>query len=110
MPPTKAVVAVLFKLVNRSTFNAMRGQAAPGGGGGGQQDIRFGAGQDARDFFGPGPTWNARVTAVGTAERQQLEANVQEVRNQEWRVRRQFSERHPAWTEAAGFPDNADHN
>jgi DNA polymerase III delta prime subunit len=110
MPPTKPLTAILFKLVNRSTFNAMRGQGAPGGGGGGQQDIRFGAQKDANYIFGDGPTWKATVTAVGTLQQQQLEANVQEVRNQEWRIRRQFSERHPAWKDEAGFPEGADPN
>lgn len=108
MAPVKPVSAVLFKLLNMTTFKAMKGQAAPGGGGGGQQDVRFGTGEEPTYIFGPGPNWRQAITAIGTGIKRELHAVMQPARNNEWRVMRQLSDRHPAWSALAGFPEDAD--
>jgi len=103
---SESVRAIVFRRLNKTTFNAMRGRAAPGGGGGGQKDIRFGRRDDINSFFDAATAghWLDNAVAVGTLKRATLQAVQQAARHDEWRITRQDLDRHPAWTEAEGFP------
>lgn len=105
---------LLWKRLTVTDFNGMSGSAAVSDSGGGARHIAIGvskAGNDVDSFLPPGhgervkvptqmgPAWPASALTFATqAER----------RGGEWRISDQKNNRHPAWTEAAGFPASFD--
>jgi len=102
---------VLWRRLTRTDFNAMHGQASPYGRGGGAMHIALGVRTDEFpiDLFLNAPG-KKEVTIAASAgpenggrEALTISSNPHR-RGGEWLVRDQFSHRHPAWSEAAGFP------
>jgi len=97
---------VVFKRLDKSTFNSMMGVNPPAGSGRGQRDIRLGRKAEVSLLFGDG-VFKEEVSAVGSGEKAVMEASPQAARGGEWRIVRQNLERHPAWSADAGFPEGA---
>lgn len=108
-PSKKALV--LWRQLTSTDFKAMNGQAAPSGGGGGAMHIALGVGSDnfpIQQFLQtqgtkitiPTQPWpdhheSAPLTFSGNPVR----------RSGEWHITDQYTNRHPAWTQEAGFPE-----
>lgn len=98
------VIRILFRLVDRTCFLGMTGQGAPGGGGGGAKHIPIKSAV-GDTFFGEGEDWERDVIAIGTDHHAPITAHSnKDRRGGEWIIQRQHRDRHPAWSEEAGFP------
>lgn len=106
---------VLWRRLSETDFKAMHGNASPHGRGGGAMHIALGVRTDA---FPVDKFLNARgkteVNVLAAADRARsvvapLEfSGNPERRGGEWRIRDQYTHRHPAWTVGAGFPTKYD--
>src|SRR4051812_4016525 len=106
---------VLWKRLTENDFNAMHGKASPHGEGGGARHIALGVRTTAfpidRFLNAPGRS-SAMVTTVphlgkdigGTL----VFSSNPNRRGGEWLIRDQYTNRHSAWTRAAGFPSSYD--
>lgn len=102
---------VLWRRISPTDFRAMNGNASPHGRGGGAMHISLGVRTDdfpIDDFLDAHGKTEVTISAVAGSKR----ANVTNLafsgnpqrRGGEWRIRDQYSNRHPAWAPAAGFP------
>ncbi len=102
---------VLWRRLTETDFNAMHGTASPHGRGGGAMHVALGVGNETfpidkflnargrsnitiKTAAHPGKHDDSSLTFSSNPDR----------RGGEWLIRDQFSHRHPAWSEAAGFP------
>ncbi|MFI5023221.1 MAG: HNH endonuclease [Alphaproteobacteria bacterium] len=108
---------VLWRRLTETDFNAMRGMASPYGRGGGAMHIALGKPTNRFNidrFLRAGG--RTRITIEATALLQNREraplsfAGNPKRRQGEWLIRDQYSHRHPAWSEAAGFPSAYNEN
>jgi hypothetical protein len=105
---------LLWRRLTKTDFSAMNGQAAPHGRGGGAMHIALGVQTSAfpvQEFL------RTRKTQVTIKTEPWAERHVSATltfsgnpgrRGGEWRISDQYTHRHPAWTEAAGFPQEYD--
>ena len=105
---------VLWKRLTENDFNAMHGVASPHGQGGGARHIALGV---CNNSFPIDAFLNSRrrtVTVNTSARPEYYHASTlvfssnPDRRGGEWLIRDQFSNRHPAWTHNAGFPESYD--
>src|SRR5206468_3752337 len=95
----------------------MNGDASPSGRGGGAMHIALGVRTDRfpiDNFLSAAGQTEAIISAAADRDRTQerplaFSGNPQR-RGGEWRVRDQYSNRHPAWATTAGFPTAYDAN
>lgn len=108
---------VLWRRINLTDFRAMNGKASPQGKGGGAMHIALGVRSEhfPIDAFldVPGKA-EANLYVAADPHRKKVaqlafDGNPNR-RGGEWRIRDQYSHRHPAWSPSAGFPSeyNAD--
>ncbi|MGH8612578.1 MAG: HNH endonuclease [Gammaproteobacteria bacterium] len=106
---------VLWRRLTRTDFNAMNGIASPSGRGGGAMHISLGVESHdfpIREFLRAGSARNVQVEIPTRSANYDVAtlwfgSNAQR-RGGEWLIRDQYSNRHPAWSDAAGFPSNYD--
>lgn len=102
---------VLWRRISPTDFRAMNGNASPHGRGGGAMHIALGVRTDIfpiDDFLNaPGQT-DVDIPAAADPRRVQVArlcfSGNPRRRGGEWRICDQYSNRHPAWATAAGFP------
>ncbi len=102
---------VLWRRLSETDFRAINGKASPYGRGGGAMHIALGVRNDAfpiDKFLNAGGQTEVSVSAAADRSRAtvaplQFSGNPGR-RGGEWRIRDQFTHRHPAWTSKAGFP------
>jgi hypothetical protein len=102
---------VLWRRLSETDFRAINGKASPYGRGGGAMHIALGVRSDAfpvDKFLNAGGQTEVSISAAADRSRAvvaplQFSGNPGR-RGGEWRIRDQFTHRHPAWTVSAGFP------
>jgi len=102
---------VLWRRLSATDFAAINGNASPYGHGGGAMHIALGVrnAQFPIDIF-LGHAGKTEATISASADRSRKRAGDLAFsgnpnrRGGEWRIRDQYSHRHPAWKPAAGFP------
>ncbi|NKK96542.1 hypothetical protein GFL95_36270 [Rhizobium leguminosarum bv. viciae] len=106
---------VLWRRISSTDFRAMNGKASPKGRGGGAMHIVLGVRSEhfPIDAFLEVPDkTEAILYAAADPDRQKVaqlafDGNPHR-RGGEWRIRDQYSHRHPAWSPLAGFPSEYD--
>src|SRR5258708_29199289 len=106
---------VLWRRLSATDFRAMNGSASPFGRGGGAMHIALGVRTDRfpiDNFLSAAGQTEATISAAADRDRAQVaqlafSGNPQR-RGGEWRIRDQYSHRHPAWATTAGFPATYD--
>lgn len=109
---------VLWRRLSATDFRAMNGSASPFGRGGGAMHIALGVRTDRfpiDSFLSAAGKTEAIISATADHGRAQPAAQLAfsgnpRRRGGEWRIRDQYSNRHPAWTSTAGFPTSYDIN
>lgn len=106
---------VLWRRLSATDFKAMNGKASPLGHGGGAMHIALGVRTDKfpiDNFLGAHGKTEATITASADRESTQLYelafSGNPVRRGGEWRIRDQYSHRHPGWTPTFGFPSTYD--
>ena len=106
--------SVLWRRLSQTDFRAINGNASPHGRGGGAMHIALGVRTDdfpIDDFLDAHGQNEATILAAGPQAGHltpiAFDGNPRR-RGGEWRIRDQFSHRHPAWQVAHGFPDAYD--
>jgi len=108
---------ILWRRLNTTDFKAMNGNASPHGRGGGAMHIALGVRTDQfpiDNFLNAVGRTEVTISAAtdskhGKAADLAFSGNPSR-RGGEWRIRDQFSHRHPAWSKMAGFPSKYDPN
>jgi hypothetical protein len=107
--------SVLWRRLTMNDFNAMNGTASPRGRGGGARHVALGVSTETfpiEEFLQASGRQNVTVhTAAQPGEYPRASLSFAGNRNRrggEWLIRDQFSNRHPAWSQAAGFPESYD--
>lgn len=106
---------VLWRRLSATDFRAINGNASPYGRGGGAMHIALGvrtAQFPIDNFLGASGKTDATISAAADRERTQVGelafSGNPKRRGGEWRIRDQYSNRHPAWASTAGFPTTYD--
>jgi hypothetical protein len=108
---------VLWRRLSATDFRAMNGDASPRGRGGGAMHIALGVRTDLfpiDNFLNAAGHTEVTISAAADRERTRVAqlafSGNPGRRGGEWRIRDQYSNRHPAWAATAGFPTtyNAD--
>ncbi len=102
---------VLWRRISPTDFRAMNGSASPHGRGGGAMHIALGVRTDAfpiDDFLNARGQTEVIISAGADRNRTRVAhlafSGNPRRRGGEWRIRDQYSSRHPAWATTAGFP------
>jgi hypothetical protein len=106
---------VLWRRLSTTDFRAMNGNASPHGRGGGAMHIALGVRTDhfpIDNFLNAAGRTEVTISAATDGTHGQT-ANLAfsgnpSRRGGEWRIRDQYSHRHPAWAKTAGFPSKYD--
>ncbi len=106
---------VLWRRISPTDFRAMNGNASPHGRGGGAMHIALGVRSDLfpiDDFLNAAGQTDVAISASADPKRIQaahlaFSGNPRR-RGGEWRIRDQYSNRHPAWATSAHFPTSYD--
>lgn len=106
---------VLWRRLSETDFRAINGNASPHGRGGGAMHIVLGVRTDGfpiDEFLNAAGQTEVIISAAADRERTLVAplafSGNPGRRGGEWRIRDQYSHRHPAWVVSAGFPTNYD--
>jgi predicted restriction endonuclease len=102
---------VLWRRLTETDFNAMHGKASPHGRGGGAMHVALGVGNKTFPidrFLNARGRSNVKIKTAAQPSKHDDSSltfgSNPDRRGGEWLIRDQFSHRHPAWSEVAGFP------